>query len=283
MVASDCAREAAVISRHSRNNLSQPIRLVRKVNRDLQHRVLGRPWMRPRSTDCFLVSWPRSGNTWMRHLLFRIVFPGHTPTIDELNKFTPEVDHLGFKSTIRQLESEPYRIIKSHEPLRGEFMKGKALYIVRDGRDAIVSLYHFHRSLGRTRCGFSRFLHQTLRGWIRYGSWQGHVRQCLHYMDHRNLMVLKYENLVDNPVQALSSVLHHFEIEVDMDAINAAVQKSSGERVRKSLSEWAASQGERFSGGIGGGPGQWSQVFSQHDLECFLRKAGDEMKALEYL
>ena len=48
------------------------LRNARKIRRDVRHRLIGVPWMDVRPQDRFLFSYPRSGNTWLRHIVHHL-------------------------------------------------------------------------------------------------------------------------------------------------------------------------------------------------------------------
>src|SRR6476660_7215926 len=70
--------------------------------------------------DTFLVSYPRSGNTWVRFLLANLRYPNQSVGFANINRLLadPAV------STSRFLEKLPRpRILKSHEPFDVRFRK----------------------------------------------------------------------------------------------------------------------------------------------------------------
>ena len=88
--------------------------------------------------DTFLVSYPKSGNTWVRFLLANLLYPNEAVGFANINRLLPAPG----VSPRRFLKSLPRpRILKSHEPFDVRFRK--VIYLVRDPRDVAVSEYHF--------------------------------------------------------------------------------------------------------------------------------------------
>ena len=90
--------------------------------------------------DTFIVSYPRSGNTWTRFLLANLVFPDKEVDFTNIEKLIPDTtsqSNLTLKKTPRP------RIIKTHEYFDHRYPK--TIYIVRDPRDVALSYYEFHR------------------------------------------------------------------------------------------------------------------------------------------
>src|SRR5579859_8166001 len=88
--------------------------------------------------DTFLVSFPRSGNTWTRFLVCNLVNPDSPVDFAHLESRIPEI----YDTTDRDLRAftRP-RIIKSHECFDPRYRK--IIYIVRDPRDVVISYYEF--------------------------------------------------------------------------------------------------------------------------------------------
>src|SRR5215472_10450025 len=75
--------------------------------------------------DVFFASYPRSGSTWLRFLLFETL-SGQSSAFGKVNDCIPDVgDHL----KAPRLLPGGGRLIKTHEPYRNSYEK--ALYIVR--------------------------------------------------------------------------------------------------------------------------------------------------------
>src|ERR1035438_7495975 len=88
--------------------------------------------------DTFLVSYPKSGNTWVRFLLANLIHPNETVGFANINRLLPAPGVLS-KRFLKKLPRP--RIMKSHEPFDVRFRK--VIYLVRDPRDVAVSEYHF--------------------------------------------------------------------------------------------------------------------------------------------
>jgi len=107
--------------------------------------------LRPES-DIFIVTYPKSGTTWMQSILRTMLFTEDTPEWAKmpLAERFPWVDFIPGMS-VTDLEKLPDpRVIKCHNHTPQEMddlifkgnRKAKIIYMVRDPRDACVSLYH---------------------------------------------------------------------------------------------------------------------------------------------
>ena len=98
----------------------------------------------------WLASYPRSGNTFLRILLNRLYGFTTTTGYDDndpvAQQIGPEV--VGYEPrlhTLQEIVEQPkITFVKTHrQPHRVECGEQPAIYIVRDGRDAIVSFAHY--------------------------------------------------------------------------------------------------------------------------------------------
>src|SRR6476646_4264045 len=90
--------------------------------------------------DTFVVSYPRSGNTWTRFLIANLLHPDLNVSFTNIEKLIPDTS----SQSNRALKRTPRpRIIKTHEYFDHRYPK--VIYIVRDPRDVVLSYYDFQR------------------------------------------------------------------------------------------------------------------------------------------
>jgi Sulfotransferase domain len=93
-----------------------------------------------RPDDTFIVSYPRSGNTWTRFLVANLLFPGEPVSFANIERLIPDAE----AQSSRYMKRLPGpRLIKSHQYFDHRYPK--VLYIVRDPRDVAASYYNFSR------------------------------------------------------------------------------------------------------------------------------------------
>jgi hypothetical protein len=159
----------------------------------------------------WLASYPRSGNTYLR-LLIRSAFGLRTHTLygsGDRRSFgaTPGLleavghidDGLESQALINGAKaSDHIHFVKTHEePLTDD----PAIYIVRDGRSAIVSYWHFLNEVERVHIS----MEAVIEGNVYAGSWSQHYANW--NPDQRpHTCVLRYEELVREPQVALDAI-----------------------------------------------------------------------------
>src|ERR1700688_3546261 len=93
--------------------------------------------------DVFLVSYPRSGNTWTRFLISNLIYQEEPTTFANIEKRIPEI-YFNADHAMRKLPRP--RILKSHECFQPHYKH--VICIVRDPRDVAVSFYHHNVKAG---------------------------------------------------------------------------------------------------------------------------------------
>src|SRR5467141_466425 len=88
--------------------------------------------------DVFLVSYPKSGNTWTRFLVANLVYPEKNPDFSNINELIPDPEAMHKRDLERAARP---RLIKSHQYFDPRYPK--VIYIVRDPRDVVLSEYYF--------------------------------------------------------------------------------------------------------------------------------------------
>src|SRR5271154_1316263 len=120
--------------------------------------------------DTFLVSYPKSGNTWTRFLIANLVYPASHPDFSNINELIPDPEAL----SKRHLKFLPRpRILKSHQYFDPRYQK--VIYIVRDPRDVVLSEYYFDikRRAISDDYPLQQFVSRFVRGELNhsYGTW----------------------------------------------------------------------------------------------------------------
>ena len=91
--------------------------------------------------DIFLVSYPRSGNTWIRFLLGTLITEKKIDW-ENMELGIPDI----YRNTNKKLlKYNRPRFIKSHHSFDERY--SKVVYLVRDVRDVIISYYNFYLKL----------------------------------------------------------------------------------------------------------------------------------------
>jgi methylamine dehydrogenase accessory protein MauD len=148
----------------------------------------------PRPDDIFIVTYPRSGTTWMQMILYQLTTDGRMD-FPHITTVCPWFERTLKDGTAYDALPAP-RVFKSHLPYR-KIPKGpcKYIYVARDGKDVAVSYYHFYATHMGFTGTFDEFFERFLKGEVQYGSWFRHVHRWWERRDDPNVLFLYYEEL----------------------------------------------------------------------------------------
>jgi Sulfotransferase domain len=196
--------------------------------------------------DVYLVSYPRSGNTWTRFLVGNLLNPDDPATFDNLEQRVAEI-YFNPDHELRKLPRP--RLLKSHEAFHPRYPR--VIYIVRDPRDVAVSFYHHNVKWRNIPDDYPmdefipRFIQAEFDPW--WGSWGDNVKSWM--VMRRGMptfMMLRYEDLQADPVRELLKVALFLQqagfpqIDASPETLAKAVALSSPERMRELEKKQAA-------------------------------------------
>ncbi len=153
--------------------------------------------------DVFLVGFPRSGHTWMQNLLAGICcgLDARLASDALVEELVPDLH----RATSYRRYQTPM-VFKSHSLPRPDFRR--VIYLLRDGRDAVVSLYHYLRHMRPE--GPPDFATLARDGWYAagfpYEAWHTHVGAWLANPHGAEILTVRYEDLVADALPQLRRV-----------------------------------------------------------------------------
>jgi hypothetical protein len=178
----------------------------------------------PRPDDIFIVTYPRSGTTWMQMILYQLTTDGGMdfPHIAEYCPWFENSQRSGRGFELRP----PPRVFKSHLPY-SRIPKGpcKYIYVARDGKDVAVSNYHLHRTYLRYEGTFAEFFDRFLRGKLGHGSWFRHVAGWWAHRHDPNVLFLTYEGLTRDLEGCLRRIIAFCGLEVSPERLPAILER----------------------------------------------------------
>jgi peroxiredoxin len=149
----------------------------------------------PRAEDVFIVTYPRSGTTWMQMILYQLTTEGKMD-FPHITNVSPWFERSLKDGTVYDALHGP-RVFKSHLSYH-KIPKGpcRYIYVARDGKDVAVSYFHFYTTHMGFKGTFDEFFERFLKGEVHYGSWFRHVRGWWEHRDDANVLFLRYEELI---------------------------------------------------------------------------------------
>jgi len=180
--------------------------------------------------DIFIVTYPRSGTTWLQMIVYQLTTDGAMDFahIDDVSPFL-EITMIPRRRKISDLRGTP-RVVKTHLPYH-MIPKGPGRYIcgIRNGLDVAVSYHdHVRKYLTEWRqCSLGEFFSRFMAGRVPYGSWFKHVAGWLRNEDRLNVLVVTYEELSADLEAAVRRIADFCGITIDPAAMPRILERCS--------------------------------------------------------
>ena len=219
--------------------------------------------------DIFLISYPKSGNTWVKFLLINVLINNKELKEDLSFKLVDEtIPELGRDNLMKpwKFKSLP-RFIKSHLAYKKVFFgNNKALLLVRNPKDVMVSYYHYVQSnYGRNFQGdFSEFIRSK-----KFGI----ETRILHQISWQTkaTATIKFEDLKKDNASTLDTALKKLGVNIDEKTFIKSYEDASFNKM-KELEKGPKRYNEHkpdYKFVRKGTSNQWRDYFNQNDLDYY--------------
>jgi hypothetical protein len=182
--------------------------------------------------DIFIVSYPKSGNTWTRFLLGNLI---HHPKLVDFENIETMVPDIYYHNDEELQQLNRPRLLKSHEYFDPRYKK--SIYIVRDPRDVAVSYYHHHVKFNLIASDhpIDAFVNGFIEGNLdAYGSWGEHVGSWLGAHKPADMFLfLRYEDLLSDTLAELRKITAFLKLDMERADLERAIERSSPQNMRK--------------------------------------------------
>jgi len=190
-------------------------------------------------TTCFICSYPRSGNTWLRYLLTDCLLQQKKYTTNthleiHPDEVIPDIQAHELSKIYKAYPFKPF-YVKSHiDPLTLGLQKNenwKAIYIYRNPIDSLTSYFYFHARYPELKAknnkGINRFVLDELPNWI------NHVRNATNNKFRKtNCYLIQYEDFHANSEKNLKHICDWLNLPLSIKDIFNAAEKSKFEKLR---------------------------------------------------
>jgi hypothetical protein len=248
---------------------------------DLETQILAAANLHPISEtlpdDIFIVGYPRSGNTWTQYLIAGVTLdlnPRLAP--DSLvQSLAPDVHATKF---YKRFGTPTF--FKTHDLPRPEYRR--VIYLVRDGRDAIVSYFHYLAALGEA----PDFLKLVTTGEGLFPCrWHEHVEAWLANPHCAEMLIVRYENLKKDIVGELERICQFAGLKRDSSVLERVAQNSTFAAMSERETElgWQDAWPKDKAFVRRGIVGSFRDEMPQAILEAFMKDSVPALKRLGYL
>ena len=229
--------------------------------------------------DVFIVSYPKSGNTWYQNLVSGLVF-GCNPALTSDHIIQELVPDVHSKKFFRRFGDRAF--FKSHHLPQREYRH--VVYLLRDGRDAMVSYFHHLNALNSTPVDFASVVKDG-EG-LFPGKWRDHVNAWIENPFKARLIVVRYEDLKRDCLKELRRLCEFLGIEREASWLQLVAEGAEFSRMqnKESTQGWANSAWPKDKKFVRRGEvGSYRDEMSQEMLDCFLNEAGETLTNHGYL
>lgn len=265
---------------------------------DARWRLRRRPFQRAlRPADTFLLGHPKSGNTWLAYMLAILLFRDRDGriTLANVGDYVPFVH--GHDHRIRQYRRLPDpRVFRNENPQYSDLYP-RTIYLVRDPRAALVSLWHMYQTMfDEPDFGLVSFLDQYLTSggifewWnSKLIRWDRQVGDALERAESdQAFCMVRYEDLVADRAACLHRLADFLEIVPSDEELGIAVSRGGFEEMRRLEDEHGS---EAYSGrakGEGrfirvGRIDSWREELAPELVERITDELGSVMQRAGYL
>lgn len=269
---------------------------------------------------CWVASYPKSGNTWIRLLLqaytlgyanletlgngptqglfeeryWGSAYPGDLRTLSDMSKL-----HYLSAVLCNAVKLERGDVwVKTHDSrtmqgisLQPQSLTKASVYVVRDPRDVAPSYAAYKNCtideaidhMSKEHYLTKRSSHGYQFAWEYLNTWSGHVKSWMGEKCHQNTMIVKYEELHEDAAYILETLADLFEAK-GVVSIEDAVGMCEFEKMKKQEQEHGFYESEHQSESFFrvGKVGGWKEVLNDQQVERIETAHGEVMELLDY-
>ena len=256
-----------------------------------------------RDDDIIVATYAKAGTTWTQHIVGQLVFDGD-PDVN-VAELSPWLDlRIMPPDTLDRVEAQKHRrIIKTHLPLDALTFSPKAryVYIARDGRDVVWSMYNHHANanqlwydllngpglvgppIDRPDPDIRSYFHTWLEkdGWPFWAFWEN-IATWWAARDLPNLKLIHFNDLKRDPEGQIRALAEFLGCEVAQDRWPVILEHCSFDWMKANAEKVTPLAGAIFEGGAKvfinkGTNGRWRDVLTAEDVAAYERRAWAEL------
>lgn len=182
-----------------------------------------------RKSDVLIVSFPKTGNTWVRFFLcnYLLQLQERKERVDFgfLNKNMPEIGFNLYKRN--DFFGDEVRMVKTHKKFFPFFKERKNVYILRDPFSTIKSLFIYNQNMRKPFIkveSFSEFLKSDfgLDNYLRhYESWKEHIG-----------LLVRFEDLRSEPNTYFKEIIEYIGLPFDEQKMKRAIELADKKNIQ---------------------------------------------------
>lgn len=240
--------------------------------------------IKQRYDDIYLVSYPKSGNSWVSYLIVNTIIKYLNLNLNvnffNMHFFIPDI-HIS-RDIDPNLSFPPFRrIIKSHAAFNPFYRY--VFLLLRNPIDTMISNYYYRINLDQYAGTISSFIRDK-----RYGikKWAAHTESWLEKCyPAQSIHLFYYEHFIKDPEDELKRLFNLMGFNPSNNIIKGSIEISRFDNMRiieKETQNYSVTKYDKFSFVRKGKTGQWKKELKQEDVDYILGVAGKLMEKLGY-
>ncbi|KAM9817386.1 sulfotransferase 2B1-like [Neosynchiropus ocellatus] len=249
-----------------------------------------------RPDDILIVTYPKSGTTWMQEVVPLIMSGGDPASVETLPNWdrVPWLEEM--RACILNLEERPSpRIFATHfhynmMPKSFLEVRPKVIYVLRNPKDVFTSSFNYYGMASYLVDPGTKteFLQKFLDGQIMFGSWFDHVKGWLASDNKERVMYMSYEEMKRDLKDAVTRMAQFLGKSLDADVIEKIADRCLFHNMKQNkMSNYSLvgreymdqEKSEFLRKGI---VGDWKNLLTVAESEHFDQVFRDKMKDVKF-
>ena len=258
-----------------------------------------------RDDDILIATYAKSGTTWVQQIIAQLLFNGEEGL--EVADMSPWIDLRIPPADIKlpMVEAQTHRrFLKTHLPVDALVFseKAKYIYIGRDGRDVLWSLYNHHATangawynainespgrvgplIGRPPSSITRYYHDWLDkdGYPWWSFWEN-IRTWWAIRESPNICLVHFASLIHDMPGEIRRIAEFIETPIDESKWESILLHCSFDYMKANATKSVPLGGAFWEGGAQtfihkGTNGRWHEVLDKTEVEKYELRATKEL------